>query len=199
MPSYAYGMTKYVDSPQGKMDLGQLSGSVYVPIVPNTFYNFKNLQWYIDNGYFYYASDYPNPLDDTEGRGKFPKIFEIGTIKGTTLYGAFYWNDTNVPSGTPPLIATPNIRLFLMCGDCNGTVSERNPLGLRIGASHQIPWVDISRFYINTELQTTTYSFPNKPYGFFGNTDINNNLNFFSIVLIFICSAWYRHYQIFIF
>lgn len=186
MPSYGYGYTKYVESEQGNLTLGDVtSGHIYFNIVPTSFYYFNNLKWYEDNDLLFYSSDYPSPTSNI-----FPNYFTIGKIAGTTIFGALYITDPDIPSGTPLnpiMIEQDKIRFCIFSGDFNGEQTQANPTGARIAQYSQFnPCKTYTEYYENMagqETYRTTHHAADDYYCFFGVLDSGNKLYLFDAPL----------------
>ena len=157
MASYSFGYSRYVASDQGNLELGDVtSGRTFFNIVPKTVYYFKSLKWYQDNGYVFYASDYPSPTINT-----FLKFFTIGTVKGTAIYGAVYITDPDISSDipiNPIMIEQDKIRIYIFSGDFNGERSETNPTGARISNFTTFNPCKNYTLYEYTDIHDTTTS-----------------------------------------
>lgn len=182
MPSYNFGYSKYIDSPQGNLDIADIdiTGSFSrFNIVPVNVYEFKSVEWYKDNGYFYYALDYPSWTQKP-----FPKWFEIGSIFGTSVYGAVYVDTFNVPPGTPlDFIPKQHIKLVMFCGDMNGEQTVENPLGVRIGSFYQFDLANSIKYGLDDAIVRTEYYFKGPFYGFFSVLNSQNKVYFCSAPL----------------
>ena len=182
MPSYNFGYSKYLESPQGNLDLADIdkTGSFSrFNIVPVNVYEFKSVEWYKDNGYFYYALDYPSWTQKP-----FPKWFEIGSIFGTSVYGAVYVDTFNVPPGTPlDFIPKQHIKLVMFCGDMNGEQTVENPLGVRIGSFYQFDLANSIKYGLDDAIVRTEYYFKDAFYGFFSVLNSQNKVYFCSAPL----------------
>ena len=177
MPSYNFGYSKYIDSPQGNLGICDVATGAKFNIVPSSVYQFKSIYWYKDNHYFFYAVDYPSWTSTP-----FPRWFEIGSFSGTTLYGAVYVADLSVPSGTPiDSIRKDKIQLCLVSGDMNGEETPTNPTGMRIGSFQAFQLYDYSQVVNETEgrIESTQYFIKDDYYGYFGTFNSDNKLHFY--------------------
>ncbi len=187
MASYNFGYTRYVESDQGNLELGDVtSGRTYFNIVPKTAYYFKSLKWYEENDYVFYASDYPSPTINT-----FPKFFTIGKVKGTVIYGAVYITDPDISSSipiNPIMIEQDKIRIYIFSGDFNGEISGTNPTGCRISNFTTFNPCKNYTFYEYTDIhgttQSTTHHAVSDYYCWFGTLNSDNKLRIFDTPML---------------
>lgn len=180
MASYTFGYSKYIESDQGNLDLGDVtSGRLYFNVVPKNVWYAKKLKWYEDHGYVYYAADYsPSYLTNL-----FDKYFKIAKINGTEIFGAIIVTDPSIPSGTPinPIMVQQNkIRLAAFSGDFNGEITDDNPTGVRIASFQEFN--PCGAFTLHEEswggdpTQTTTHRSIRDYYLFFGTLNSDTHL-----------------------
>lgn len=183
MASYAYTMNEVVESTQGDLGVGRYVsaefGHMQFEVVPSSVFFFPSIESMKAQGLVYYAIDYPNYLVK-----RFPKLLEIATIKGITLYCAIFVDSPNIPSGTPItdlIIGVTKLALFL--GDKNGEVTDDNPGGYRYATSGSFFFFDTSETYTaptwDSEYdRTIERKIRQENYGFFATFENSNQIEF---------------------
>lgn len=184
MASYSYSMSEVVESPQGDLSIGRIisaeQGHIKFEVVPSSVFFFPSIEAMKAQGLVYYAIDYPNYLEH-----RFPKLLEIGTIKGMSLYCAIYVDSVNIPSGIPItdlIIEVTKLVLFL--GDKNGEVTPDNLGGYRYASFQSFYFFDTSETYTAPSWddeydRVVERKIRQENYGFFATFNNSNQIIFF--------------------
>lgn len=176
MASYGYGYTKVIKTNQGNMPLADItSGRMYVNIPPANTYAIPAVDWWVDNGYVYYAHDIPSPMATPPA-----SLFEVAKIGATSIYACLYVNNPDILPIVPPTpLMGENVRIACFNGDANGEQTESNPNGYRLINMYTFPlWERIEQHTIIGIDETVSVAWTTKDvnYWFFNVLDSANEV-----------------------